>query len=198
MDPRCANGHPVRPGAGFCTTCGSRIDATSAPGRTCPSGHPVAPDAAFCSTCGARLDASPGLPSTMGFVVAPVPAAALPPAPTAAEPASWPPGLGAYATVAAPAYAGPAPGAYTPGRSTTTSGYAYAPAGPFSTLAVAAFVTSLIWVWGVTSLVAILLAVRALRQLKTSGERGRPLAIAAIVIGAIGVLIALGVLLAHR
>lgn len=198
MDPRCVNGHPVRPDAGFCTTCGSRVAAPSAPVRTCPSGHPVAADAAFCSTCGARLDAPPALPATMGFAVPPVAPAPLPSAPMPPAPASWPPGLGAYATVAAPAYAGPVPGSSATTSAAATSSYAYAPAGPMSTLAIAAFVTSLVWVWGVTSLVAILLAVRALRQLKTSGERGRPLAIAAIVIGAIGIVIALGVLLAHR
>jgi Domain of unknown function (DUF4190) len=195
MDPRCVNGHPVAPGAGFCTTCGSRVDAAAPDPRRCPSGHPVAPEAGFCTACGAKVaGGSPALPSTMGFTVPPVPTGPPPSRPMAPKPAAYPPGVGAYATVSGPAYA---QGASAPSVYGTTSGYAYAPAGPISTLAIAAFITSIVWLYGLTSVVAIVLAVRVLRQLKTSGERGRPLAITAIVFGVIGLLIALGVLLAH-
>jgi len=77
------------------------------------------------------------------------------------------------------------------------TGYAFEPKGPVSGLAIAAFVVSLVWLYALTSIVAIVLAVIALRTMKERRERGRGLAIAAIILGAIGLLIGLGVLLTH-
>src|SRR5262245_34554435 len=38
-----------RPGASFCSSCGSPLD------RLCPNGHPVEADARFCDRCGVPL-----------------------------------------------------------------------------------------------------------------------------------------------
>jgi len=127
---------------------------------------------------------------------------------TTYPPAAYPPA--AYPSAAYPSaaytpgpYVVPGVGTYPAGTSAPQgfapwgSSYAYAPVGPLSGLAIAAFLVSLVWLYGVTSVVAIVLGGVALRRIKQREERGRGLAITAIVIGGVGILIALGVLAAH-
>lgn len=192
MDRRCPNGHPIAVGAAFCTACGSGVDArTGTPLRVCPYGHPVAAGVAYCPKCGFKVDDASGLPPTVGFAAPP---------PTLGVPS--PPGFapnGPPATSTAPAQGTVAasvpslPAAYGAWQ----TGYALEPQGQVSGFAIAAFVVSLVWLYALTSIVAIILASIALRRIRERGERGRGLAIAAIVLGAIGLLIGLGVLLAH-
>jgi len=184
VERRCPSGHAVSATATFCTTCGSTVDAAPAAGRVCPGGHPVADGAAFCPTCGRRVGTpgAPALSPTVGFAAPPPLTATSPPpdGPAGYPPASYP------------------PGAYPPqGIAPWGSPYVYEPQAPISGLAVAAFLVSLVWLYGLTSVVAIVLGVTALRRAKERKERGRGLAIAAIVIGGAGVCIALGVLLVY-
>jgi hypothetical protein len=194
VERRCPNGHAVDPTAAFCTTCGAGLDVASTTGPVCPSGHPVAPDATFCTTCGAKVDGREAstLPPTVGFV-APPPVALATSWPPLVEPAGFsPPSYTASygAGAATPSY--PAQG-YGPGG----SAYAYQPPGPIPGIAIAAFLVSLVWLYAVTSVAAIVLGLLALRRMKARHERGRGLAIAAIVLGGIGVLLGVVILLAH-
>ncbi|GAA4836337.1 hypothetical protein GCM10023221_11830 [Luteimicrobium xylanilyticum] len=91
------------------------------------------------------------------------------------------------------AYPPPQPG-YPP-----YPGYGYPPypvQAPMSGLAIASFVLSLVWLWGVGSVVALVLGLVALRQIKRTGQRGRGFAIAGVAIaGATIVLLVLAVAL---
>jgi hypothetical protein len=48
----CENGHPLAPGARFCSECGA---PPAEPRLMCPQGHPVAADAKFCAECGSPI-----------------------------------------------------------------------------------------------------------------------------------------------
>jgi hypothetical protein len=56
----------------------------------------------------------------------------------------------------------------------------------FNGLAIASLVMALLWICGVGSLLAIVLGFAAIRQLRTSVQRGRGLAIAGTLLGAVG------------
>lgn len=62
---------------------------------------------------------------------------------------------------------------------------------PFSGRAIAAFVFSLLWLGGVGSLVAIILGGTAMRRTTQRNEAGRGLAVAALIIGILGLLVAI-------
>ncbi len=64
-------------------------------------------------------------------------------------------------------------------------------------LAIASLVTGLLWMWWIGSVVAVVLGHAALRQIAASGGRqtGRGLAVAGLVIGYAGILVAALVLL---
>jgi uncharacterized membrane protein len=77
-------------------------------------------------------------------------------------------------------------------------GYPYAPAAKTNGLAVASLVCSLLWVFGVGAVLAIIFGFIARAQIKQShdAQQGRGLALAGIIIGAFGLLmIILGVVL---
>ncbi|MBN9238807.1 MAG: hypothetical protein BGO97_03895 [Micrococcales bacterium 70-64] len=84
------------------------------------------------------------------------------PAPTPAEQPAAP---------AAPAYA-------------AAPGYAAAPAKPWNVLSIISLVTSILWI----SLVGIITGHIALSQIKRTGEQGRGLAIAGLIIGYVGIV----------
>jgi hypothetical protein len=76
-------------------------------------------------------------------------------------------------------------------------------------LAIASLVLSLLWIWGLGSLLAVILAVRARTQIRDSGGRqgGDGLAVAGLVIGIIGLagtvlatiaVFAVGTIVAHQ
>ena len=192
MDRRCPNGHSAAADAAFCTACGSRVDGrTGDASRVCPNGHAVVLGVAYCPTCGAKVDETTPAPPppTVGFAFPPPTMGVL------APPGFAPVGAPVWSTSVVP---GSVPAPYPPsGYGAWRTGYGFEPPGPVSGLAIAAFVVSLVWLYALTSIVAIVLAIIALRRIKERRERGRGLAIAAIVLGAIGLLIGLGVLLAH-
>jgi hypothetical protein len=141
----------------------------------CPNGHLVPARAAFCTQCGATV--TPGT----------TPWATAPPATVTARCANGHP-------VAAGAAFCTSCGA----RVAAVGAYAHRRERRFSALAVASLVVSLVWLYGLTSGVAVLLAIRALSRIDPARERGRGLAIAAIVLGALGLVLALAVGAARR
>lgn len=62
-------------------------------------------------------------------------------------------------------------------------------------LAIAALVSGIIWICGLGSLLAVVLGIIALAQIKRSRQQGRGLAIAGIVLGALGLLATIAVAL---
>jgi hypothetical protein len=181
-DQLCPSGHAVAAGAAFCTTCGAALAGVAAPPTPsparCPNGHATAPDARFCGACGAGV-ASPTMAAVMPSW--PQPAAA-------AAPAPWP-------ALPAPAPAGAwAPGIVPPAPFAPQLAYARP---PMCTLAIVAFLVGLVWFYGLTSIAAIVLAVVALGRIRDRRERGRALAVWAIVFGTVGLCVALGILVAH-
>ncbi|QEO15194.1 DUF4190 domain-containing protein [Agromyces intestinalis] len=121
----------------------------------------------------------PNTPDQSGAQVPPVPpvppAAPEPPAygaPQPAAPAYQPPAAPAYGAPAAPAYGAPAYGA--------------PPAAKTNVLAIVSLVSAFF-----ISLVAIITGHIALNQIKKTGEQGRGLAIAGLVLGYIGLVVGL-------
>ena len=55
-------------------------------------------------------------------------------------------------------------------------------------LAIASLVCGIVWVWGVTSVLAIIFGLIARRQIKERNETGDGMAIAGIVLGIVGVV----------
>ncbi|GMA24783.1 hypothetical protein GCM10025864_25420 [Luteimicrobium album] len=85
-------------------------------------------------------------------------------------------------------------GAYPPPQSgyPPYPGYGYPPypvQAPMSGLAIASFVLSLVWLWGVGSILALVFGLVALRQIKRTGQRGRGFAIAGVVISGVTILL---------
>lgn len=147
----------------------------------------------------------PGYPPPAGDPGLP-PVGYPPPPPYGAAPGYPPPGYGAPGYVppgyppsgyGVPGYPTPgygAPGYGTPGYA--AQGYppygAYgAPAPKTNGLAIASLVASVISLCGLGSIAGIVLGVVALNQIKVSGESGRGLAIAGIVVGAVTLLFSL-------
>lgn len=63
-----------------------------------------------------------------------------------------------------------------------------APVAPYSGLAIAGFVTSLLWGFGFLSPVGLVLSLAALRDTQRGRKRGFGLAVAGVVIGALGTI----------
>jgi hypothetical protein len=126
------------------------------------------------------------------------------PTPAAPTPASYPTPGQPTPTATTPTYSGnpsasPMP-TYTPGASQAppVPGYpapgAYSPyqaapqTGGTNGLAIASLVLSLLWICGIGSLVAVVFGIIALSQTKKSGQKGKGLAIAGLVIGSLGLI----------
>jgi Domain of unknown function (DUF4190) len=123
------------------------------------------------------LPPTPAAPSP-GVSTGTLPPTAFPPAP---PPGTVPPGAyppGAYAPGAGHPYGG-----YPPGP-----GYPYGGRAKTSGLAIASFVLSLVWIFGLGSLLAIIFAIVALVSISRSqgAKRGRGWAVAGLVIGVLG------------
>ena len=181
-DRWCANGHPIDASASFCTQCGAQTSQSGSAPRTCANGHELSPIDAYCPKCGA--------PSPF-----PAPAFATsyppPPPPGFASAGTYDvggPGAPPYAPQYAPQYAPP----YLYARPLGTNG-----------LAIASLVVSLcVFCWGVNAIVAIVLGIVALNQIKRTKQDGRGLAIAGIAVSsaqlALGIVwLILVVVLAH-
>jgi hypothetical protein len=145
----------------------------------CPSCSARVPPGAFCAQCGARLAAPPGPAFTD-------PGAWRNPPPPAA-PGGFGPPPGAPASPAIP----PPPPAYG-----YAAPYPAAPTGGTNGFAIAALVLALVWVCGLGSALAVIFGAVALSQIKQRQQQGRGLAIAGIVIGAIGVVLTLVLVIA--
>jgi hypothetical protein len=113
-------------------------------------------------------------------------------------PTTYPPPGGAPPG-APPAGYGPPPspyqqGAYPPGTYPPGAGYPYSPRRKTHGLAIASFVLSLLWIFGLGSLLAVIFGIIALVAIgKAKGAmRGRGFAIAGLIIGVLGLLLTIG------
>lgn len=101
----------------------------------------------------------------------------------------------AVPVVAAPVAPPAAAGAYPPpppGYAYPPPGYGYAPSRPWNGLAIAGFVLSLVWMYGVGSILAIIFGHISRKQIREQHQQGGGLALAGLIIGYIG--LAIGVL----
>ena len=188
---QCRNGHHAEGTDSYCTTCGEPILEVPDPSAqratsTCPNGHQVGAELAFCPQCGAglgrsRLSSAPTAATTLASGVA-----AQPPVPASAAPA---PGYGYAAVPPPPGYGYAAPGSYS-------APYGYPVIAPMNGLAIASFVVSLVWVWWVNAIVALVLGIVALGQIKDRGQREAPPALAGIIISACELALLLAVIIA--
>lgn len=123
----------------------------------------------------------PTTPATPNFEAPAAPAAPAFDAPAApAAPAYEAPAAPAYAPPAAPAYAAPAYGA-------PAAGYGQAASQKTNTFAIVSLVTSLVGI----GLAGVIFGHISLKQIKERGEQGRGLAIAGLIIGYIGIAVAI-------
>lgn len=69
--------------------------------------------------------------------------------------------------------------------------YGYRPATqrPYSGTAITAFVFSLLWMGGLGSLAAVIFATVSMRKTRTHDQAGRGLAVAALIIGILGLIV---------
>lgn len=139
----------------------------AAPTRTCARCGAESRGGAFCASCGSPLD--PSTSATGAAWSAPGESAT---APTYVPP---PVAAGAYAPPGAPPY-----GVATGG----TNGFA-----------VASLVLGIVWLCGLGSILALIFGLVALSQIEQRRQSGRGMAIAGIVLGAIGVaLLVIGII----
>jgi len=75
--------------------------------------------------------------------------------------------------------------------------YGYRPATqrPYSGTAITAFVFSLLWMGGLGSLAAVIFAAVSMRKTRTHDQAGRGLAVAALIIGILGLIVTAWILL---
>jgi hypothetical protein len=73
----------------------------------------------------------------------------------------------------------------------TFESYGYRPASqrPYSGTAITAFVFSLLWMGGLGSLAAVIFAAVSMRKTRTHDQAGRGLAVAALIIGILGLIV---------
>lgn len=155
----------------------SQPDATG--GAAPPEGAPAAPS----HWVGTQdSNASPGYPPPggAGFTE---PGYQPGPGPGYSPPGGFaPPGGPGYPPPGGTGYqGGPWPGGY--------GGPPYQVRPPFSALAIVGFVLSLLWLFGAGSLAGLILGIISLRSMAKRLQRGRGLAIAAIVISVLGLLL---------
>lgn len=67
-----------------------------------------------------------------------------------------------------------------------------APLPPRSAAAIASLVLALLWICGIGSLAAIVLGIIGIRATRAGRQRGRGVAVAGLVVGALGLLLAIG------
>jgi Domain of unknown function (DUF4190) len=164
--------------------------------RRCPNGHPVAVSASFCATCGAAN----GTPRTCanGHELGPSDGFCTK---CGAAGSSWgQPAVGSAVPPPPPGYASTGPSYQAPqGVPPYVAPTGYAATGT-NGLAIASLVVSLcVFLSGVNAIVGLVLGIVALKQVRTSQQDGRGLAIAGIVISAIQLvlgLVWLGIILA--
>ena len=130
----------------------------------------------------------PNLPDQPG---GPVP----PPPPPPSAPAYGQPAAPAYGQPAAPAYGQPAAPAYgQPAYGQPAPGYAQPAGAKTNVLAIVSLIASIagfVIAWGIGSIVGIICGHISLNQIKKTGEQGRGLAVAGLIVGYIGLALAI-------
>ena len=74
-------------------------------------------------------------------------------------------------------------------------GYRSATQRPYSGTAITAFVFSLLWMGGLGSLAAVIFAAVSMRKTRTHDQAGRGLAVAALIIGILGLIVTAWIIL---
>jgi hypothetical protein len=161
----------------------------------CDNGHPMTSVDSSCPLCGAGRAAGGTTSAFPGAQATPqqgVPAA--PPAPGGfyQQPGEYGGGQAGGFQGGAPGYqAQPAPGGY---QAQPAPGYgwqqpqSYIPAAKTNVLAIVSLVAGILWVFWLGSIVAIICGVIALAQTRARRENGRGIAIAGIILGAVGIV----------
>ena len=130
----------------------------------------------------------PNLPDQPGAPVPPTP----PPAPGYGAPTPPPP----------PAYGQPAPayGETAPAYGQPAPAYGQPPAAKTNTLAIISLIASIagiVILWGIGSIAGVICGHISLSQIKKTGEQGRGMAIAGLIVGYAGIVLAIiGVIVA--
>jgi hypothetical protein len=130
----------------------------------------------------------PNLPDQPGAPVPPTP----PPAPGYGAPTPPPP----------PAYGQPAPayGEAAPAYGQPAPAYGQPPAAKTNTLAIISLIASIagiVILWGIGSIAGVICGHISLSQIKKTGEQGRGMAIAGLIVGYAGIVLAIiGVIVA--
>ena len=130
----------------------------------------------------------PNLPDQPGAPVPPTP----PPAPGYGAPTPPPP----------PAYGQPAPayGETAPAYGQPATAYGQPPAAKTNTLAIISLIASIagiVILWGIGSIAGVICGHISLSQIKKTGEQGRGMAIAGLIVGYAGIVLAIiGVIVA--
>lgn len=101
-------------------------------------------------------------------------------------------GTSAPVTPAPPVHMPPPPGAgpYVPQHAAAypQQPYGYPQARPWNGLAIAGFVLSIVWVYGIGSVLAVIFGHISRSQMKRDGKQGGGLALAGLIIGYIGIV----------
>lgn len=154
-------------------------------GGLCENGHDVPAGARYCPACGSPAY-PPSAPQNPPDARPPPRLPATPPYGYAAPPywaPTTPPPYGLPAQ-GAPPYAPrpPYPGALP-------NYWAYGPPSrPTNGLAIASMVVAILWIYWIGSILGVIFGHVALRQIRRSGEGGRGMAIAGLVIGYVGIV----------
>jgi hypothetical protein len=187
----CERGHDVPPGARYCPSCGSPahgpsvpqgpeadpygqppVPPPSAPSRPYPGGgHPPGGSPGYCS--------GGPLPGPAGY--------------GQRQPAPTPPGYGYPVGPPPPGWYRPPPPLPLHLRSYWSYG---PPAGTTNGLAIASMIFGILWIWWIGSILAVVLGHVALHQTRSSGQGGRGMAIAGVVLGYFGLAMGIIVIIA--
>ena len=126
----------------------------------------------------------------------------LPDQPGAPVPPTPPPAPGYGATPPPPAYGQPAPGygETAPAYGQPAPAYGQPPAAKTNTLAIVSLIASIagiVILWGIGSIAGVICGHISLSQIKKTGEQGRGMAIAGLIVGYAGIVLAIiGVIVA--
>jgi hypothetical protein len=126
----------------------------------------------------------------------------LPDQPGAPVPPTPPPAPGYGAPTPPPAYGQPAPayGETAPAYGQPATAYGQPPAAKTNTLAIISLIASIagiVILWGIGSIAGVICGHISLSQIKKTGEQGRGMAIAGLIVGYAGIVLAIiGVIVA--
>ena len=161
--------------------------------RECPNGHPVDATTVFCTQCGASAaDGAGARACAYGHDLGPNDAYC---PQCGTQPRSSFPGFVAASPPPPPPYGYASAGPYVGTQPGYAPAYVYMPPRGTNGLAIASLVVSLVPVCGVNAIVALVLGIIALNQLKSTHQDGRGLAIAGIVIASVQLVLGVAYLI---